>query len=94
MVSPTFFLTSYILHHTSYIIAPMQLVVPIAVSAADAAAMMILSRISPHDVFFILFNYPLSIINYQFKELPRRAHSLLVLVRCVVVATATIVITP
>jgi hypothetical protein len=32
----------------------MQLVVPSAVSAADAAAMMILSRISPHDVFFIL----------------------------------------
>ena len=32
----------------------MQLVVPIAVNAADAAAMMILSRISPHDVFFIL----------------------------------------
>ena len=34
MVSPTFFLTSYILHHTSYIIALMQLVVPSAVSAA------------------------------------------------------------
>jgi len=32
----------------------MQLVVPIAVNAADAAAMMILSRISPHDVFFII----------------------------------------
>jgi hypothetical protein len=34
----------------------MQLVVPIAVTAADAAAMMILSRISPHDVFFILLH--------------------------------------
>ncbi len=34
----------------------MQLVVPIAVNAADAAAMMILSRISPHDVFFILLH--------------------------------------
>jgi hypothetical protein len=32
----------------------MQLVVPIAVTAADAAAIKILSRISPHDVFFIL----------------------------------------
>ena len=32
----------------------MQLVVPSAVSAADAAAIMILSRISPHDDFFII----------------------------------------
>ena len=32
----------------------MQLVVPIAVTAADAAAIKILSRISPHDVFFII----------------------------------------
>ena len=34
----------------------MQLVVPIAVTAADAAAIKILSRISPHDVFFILLH--------------------------------------
>ena len=34
----------------------MQLVVPIAVNAADAAAIKILSRISPHDVFFILLH--------------------------------------